>query len=72
MRTVNLPLPSGAALAHEIQTVESSAQDERIRKTIAERMVIGLDPTTICVSHDDAFSASNARLTARLAKPHDK
>jgi hypothetical protein len=48
--------PTGAALERET--------DERIRKTIVERIAIANDPKTIFVPHHDVFSASKKRLLA--------
>jgi hypothetical protein len=71
MNTATLALPTGAALEREIENIEAQSQsqshDERIRKTIAERIAIANNPATVFVPHDDVFSASKARLLAKLS-----
>ena len=62
-----LDLPTGAALEREIESIEAQSHDEHIRKAIAERMAIARDPQTIFIPHDDVFSASKARLLAKLS-----
>lgn len=66
MNPATLNLPTGAALEREIESIEAQSHDERIRKTIAERMAIARDPQTVFVPHDDVFSASKTRLLAKL------
>lgn len=66
MKTAALDLPTGAALEREIENIEAKSHDARVRKTIAERMAIARDPATVFVPHGDVFSASKARLLAKL------
>ena len=66
MKTATLDLPTGVALEREIENIEAKSHDARVRKTIAERMAIARDPATVFVPHDDVFSASKARLLAKL------
>ncbi len=66
MKTATLDLPSGTALEREIENIEAQSHDERVRKTIAERMAIASDSATVFVPHDEVFSASKARLLAKL------
>ena len=71
MNTARLDLPTGTALTREIENIEAQSHDERIRKTIAERMAIARDPYTTFITHDDAFSISQARLLAKLSGKTD-
>ena len=66
MSTTTLELPTGEALEREIESIEASAHDERIRRTIADRVAIANDPKTAFVPHDEVFAGSRARLMAKL------
>ena len=66
MKTVTLDLPTGTALEREIENIEAQSHDERVSKTIAERMAIARDSATVFVPHNEVFSASKARLLAKL------
>jgi hypothetical protein len=66
MNAATLELPTGAALEREIEAIEAGAHDERIRKTIIERIATANDPKTVFVPHNEVFSASKRRLLVRL------
>ncbi|WP_133166894.1 hypothetical protein [Solimicrobium silvestre] len=67
MNTATLNIPTGAALEREIDNAEAQLHDELIRKTISERMAIANDQQTVFVTHENAFTASQARLLSKLA-----
>ena len=67
MITATIELPTGAELQRKIADIEARTNDERIRKTIASRVVLADDPATVFVSHEEVFAQSRARLMARLS-----
>ena len=71
MNPVTLELPTGAALEREIERIEAQIHDERIRRTIIERVAIASAPQTTFIPHEDVFAMSRARLMAKLSRQGD-
>ena len=67
MNKAILDFPTGDMLEREIESVEVSAKDELVRKTVTERLAIANHPDTVFVKHDDVFKVSQRRLLAKLA-----
>lgn len=66
METTLLKLPTGTVLEPEIEEIEAAAHDERIRQIIMERIAAANAPDAVFVAHEDVFTASRARLMAKL------
>ena len=66
METTLLKLPTGTVLEPEIEEIEAAAHDERIRQIIMERIAAANAPDAVFVVHEDVFTASRARLMAKL------
>lgn len=67
MASTVVDLPVGAQLEHEIDAIEAQEHDAVVGATIAKRVKIADAKSVPMQSHEDVFSASKARLMARLA-----
>ena len=67
MDTTFPELPSGEALEREIAEIEARTHDERIRRTLLERVALANDPKTVLIPHEEVFAKSRARLMGKLA-----
>ncbi len=71
MKPSILDLPTGRTLEREIADIEAHDHDQRIRDVIAQRITLANDPETTFIEHDVVFSASRARLMAKLKSQDD-
>lgn len=71
MGSTAVQLPTGAALEQEIDAIEAHDYDAAISKVIVERVKIADARLTPLQHHGAAFTASRARLMARLAGDAD-
>lgn len=67
MTEATIELPTGEDLQRQIEEIEAYTDDQRVRQTIAARVVIANDPATVFLPHEEVFAESRARLMIRLA-----
>ncbi|HJV02747.1 MAG TPA: hypothetical protein VJ752_19585 [Burkholderiaceae bacterium] len=71
MTATIVDLPVGAQLEREIDGIEAQDHDAVLRATIAKRVEIAKAKLSTLQSHEAVFSASKARLMARLTGRDD-
>lgn len=67
MASTVVDLPVGAQLEHEIDAIEAQDHDVVVTATVAKRVKLADVKADSLQSHEDVFTASKARLMARLA-----